>query len=239
MPVAAALSWLATSACVGWSGGGPTALRDEVEVLRPTQAGTYRMVGTERDSRTGELRRVVETYTVDPHFTRAGSAHQLTELRDTGGAARTWETAFRPGGAFRLRETADGASWDWDPPLRTTAAPLRVGTVWRASSTARFPDLAGTRRTSRVGARSEVVDTATIDVGGRSLFTLVVDSRVRTTVTDTDRVTRRVATFVTTVAVRTWFSPRHMRVVRSAGTTTVKGRDGGYTLTRRVEVDDL
>lgn len=82
------------------------------------------MVGTEEDSRTGEVERVVKTtYTVDPDFVRDGEHRQLTEYHDTTGGSRTWETAFRTTGADRLHETADGASWDWTPPLRITALP--------------------------------------------------------------------------------------------------------------------
>lgn len=240
--MAASLWALTGTACVVLGGGGSPAVRDEVATLRPTEAGTYRMVGAERDSRTDETRRVVETYSVDPEFTRAGHDHQITRYRDSSGAERTWETTFRPTGAYRLHESAGTASWDWEPPLLTIAAPLRMGRTWVVQSTATLPDLGGTRRLTSVTARSEVVDTTTVSVGGERVFVLVIDATVSTSVTDTSRVDRKSETFVTRTAARTWFSPEHMRVVKSSGTTTVKGGGDGeeeYVVVRRVQLERL
>ncbi len=203
------------------------------------------MVGTERDSRTGATRRVVETYSVQPTFARDGADHQITELVDADGTLRRWETAFRTAGAYRLREAVGDASWDWAPALRSTAVPLRVGRSWTARSGAALPDLGGTQRIASVRSRSEVVDTGTVVVGGKRVFAFVIEARVTTSVADTDRVTRKVTTFVTRTTGRTWFGPKYMRVVRSAVTTTVKRQGAGaeadreYTLVRTVQLEKL
>lgn len=240
-----ALCWMVSTACVGWAGGSAAAVRDEVSELGPTDPGTYRMVGTERDSRTADTRRVVETYTVQPAFARDGADHQITELADADGTFRRWETAFRAGGAYRLREAVGDVSWDWAPALRSTALPLRIGRSWTARSAARLPDLAGTQRIASVRSRSEVVDTASVVVGGTSVFTFVIDARITTSVTDTNRATREVSTFVTRTAVRSWFAPKYVLVVRSAATTTVRRQGAGveadraYHLVRRVQLEEL
>lgn len=235
----AALWSVAASACVGWAGD-PVAVRDELSVLRPSEPGTYRLVGTARDSRTGATRRVVETYSVQPYFTRDGRQHQITDVRDSEGMSRTWETVFRPTGAYRLREAAGEASWRWEPPVLTTAAPLHAGRTWTSESTATLPDLAGTRRATSLTARSEVVDTASVTVGGTRLFAFVIEADVTTTVTDTNRVTGEATTFVTRTEGRTWFATGPMRVVKSSGTTTVDGHaDGRYAITREVEIEAL
>ena len=228
--------------CVGFGGGSSPVPGEEEATLRPTEAGTYRMVGTERDSRTGRTRRVVETYSVDPEFTRGEVDHQITRYRDSDGSARTWETTFRRSGAYRLHETAGDSSWDWAPPLLSIASPLRVGRTWATESTSSLPDLAGTRRVTSVAGRSRVVDTTAISVAGERLAVLVIDATVSTTVTDTNRAEQTSTTYVSRTKARSWFSPEHMVVVRSSGTTTVKGRDGGdrgYVLVRRVQVDKL
>lgn len=250
---AAILSWVSSTGCIGLGSGPSPVVDDEVAAVGPTKPGTYRMVGTERDSRTGETRRVVETYIVDSEFTRGEDDHQITRYHDSEGSSRTWETAFRRTGAYRLHETAGDASWDWSPPLLSIASPLRMGRVWAAEATASLPDLAGTRRLTSVANRSRVVDTTSISVGGERVSVLVIDAAVSTTVTDTNRVDRSPTTFVSRTRVRNWFSPEHMLVVKSSGTTTVKGRvdvadddggpgavDGGeYVLVRRVQVDKL
>ena len=203
------------------------------------------MVGTERDSRTGATRRVVERYSVQPAFARDGADHQITELIDADGTSRRWETAFRAAGAYRLREAVADASWDWAPALRSTALPLRVGRSWTARSRAALADLAGTRRVATVRSRSQVVDTATVVVGGTRVFAFVIEARVTTSVTDTDRVTRKVTTFVTRMNGRSWFAPKYMRVVKSAVTTAVKRKGTGdeadreYVLVRRVQLERL
>ncbi len=203
------------------------------------------MVGTERDSRTGVTRRVVETYAVQPAFARDGADHQITELVDADGTWRRWETAFRAAGAYRLREAVGDASWDWVPALRSVALPLRTGSSWTARSSAALPDLAGTQRVATIRARSRVVDTTTVVVGGTRVFAFVIEARVTTSVTDTDRVTRKVTTFVTRATGRSWFAPKYMRVARSVVTTAVRRKGAGaeadreYVLVRRVQLEKL
>ena len=228
--------------CVGWgSGGGTLAVRDEVEELEPADAGTYQLIGSEEDSRSGTKRRVVETYEVQPWFERAGRKRQITEVRQDG-ATRTWETVFEPDGAYRLRETAGPSSWEWDPPLRSLAAPLRRGRVWFAESRALLPDVGGIRRATHVFSRSEVVGTETVSVGGTRVFCFVIEGEVTTTVTDTQRADQQKTNYSSHTESRTWFSPRHMQVVRAWSTTSVDG--GGenpddYELVRRVQLERL
>lgn len=237
---AAAVALLATGGC---GDGGSALVLEELERVGPAEPGTYRLVGAERDSRSGRSARMVETYDVEPYFTRDGVDHQITRYRDTSGRSGSWETAFRPTGAYRLRETAGDASWTWSPALRSVALPLRAGTSWRYRGNAVLPDLHGTRRTTEVRARSEVVATERTTIAGKRVFVFVVEASVTTTVTDTDRVTREATTFVTETSGRTWFSPEHRRAVRSVGTTTVRGRPeeggGDYQLVREVEADEL
>lgn len=238
----AAIGLATAPACVGWSGAGP-AVQDEVAELHPADAGTYRMTGTERDSRTGRTRPVSETYTVQPYFTRGGDEHQVTDLTDSDGSVRTWETRFASTGAFRLRESTADSSALWVPPLRSVALPLRVGRTWTADSTATVPDLAGVRRVTRVAARSEVVGTGSVVVGGRRVFTFVIGATVTTTVIDTIRASREETRTVSRTSGRTWFAPAHMLVVRSSATTTVRGGPDGaggrYSLVRRMQLERL
>ena len=221
---------------VARGGDGDPLLPDRLHSLGPAEAGSYRMVGTERDGRTGRTVDTSETFTVEPWFEVDGDEHQITR-----GDAGEWETAFRPDGAHRLRESAGGVSWTWEPPLRTYPAPLGVGTAWTARGTATVPDAAGFRRVTTVEARTEVADAATVEVAGRRVRTLVLDAWVRTTVTSTNRVDRSVTTVTSTTEGRSWFSPEHMLVVRSDRTTSVDGGDGGgrYELARRLELERL
>lgn len=242
--IALAVASVAGAGCAGTGAGdGPPLLPERLGALEPTAPGTYRMVGTEADSRTGAVSRAVETYEVEPAFPRDGDQRQITRQVDLSGALRWWETVLRSDGAFRLRESAGEASWDWAPSFRTLALPLQVGRTWRVDSTATVPDLAGVRRVSRVRSRSEVVEATTVKVDGSRVFVFVVEATVSTTVTDTDRVTRIPSTVVLETEGRTWFSLRHMLVVKSFATTRVshEGGDGGddYQLTRRLELDDL
>jgi hypothetical protein len=241
----AALCWLVLGGgCVGWGGGGgAVAIRDELEELEPIEAGTYELVGTERDSRTGASRRVTETYEVQPWFQRSGRKRQITGVRYQDGTSRTWETEFEAGGAYRLREAAGAASWDWDPPLLSLAVPLRPGRVWFAESRALLPDVSGVRRATHLFSRSEVVGTATVSVGNTRVFCFVIEGEITTTVTDTQRADQTKSSFVNRTEARTWFSPRHMQVVRAWSTVSVQGgtpeEPVEYELVRRVELQRL
>lgn len=225
------------AAVVARGSDGDPLLPDRLHALRPAEAGTYRMVGTERDSRTGRTVDTSETFSVEPWFEVGGVKHQITRA---GGAAE-WETAFRHDGAHRLRESAGGVSQSWDPPLRTYPAPLGVGTTWTARSTATVPDVAGFRRATTVEARTEVVDAVTVEVAGRRVRAYVLDARVRTTVTSTDRADGTATTATSLTEGRSWFSPGHMLVVRSHRTTTVDGGAGGqrHEVVRRLELERL
>ncbi|MGH9177683.1 MAG: hypothetical protein ACRD0N_03905 [Acidimicrobiales bacterium] len=230
--------------CVGWGGGGgAVALRDELEELAPTDAGTYELVGTERDSRTKEVRRVAETYEVQPWFERSGHKRQITEVRYQDGASRTWETVFEADGAYRLRETAGASSWEWDPPLLSVGAPLRRGRVWFAESRALLPDVSGMRRATHIFSRSEVVGTATVSVGDTRVFCFVIEGETTTTVTNTQRADQTRSSYVNRTEARTWFSPRHMQAVRAWSTTAVQSgtleEPEEYELVRRVELERL
>ena len=216
-------------------------LPDGLSVLGPTDPGTYRIVGTERDSRTGGSVETSESYTVEPWFSRDGVDHQITRFEEPSGDTGHWETAFRSSGAHRLRESRNGASWEWEPPLRTLALPLSVGRSWAYDATATVPDLAGVRRVTTVSARWSVAGTATVVVGGHRVDVFLLDSAVTTLVTDTDRVDRSVTTVSLTSDGRSWFSPEHMLVVRNTVSTTVRGDvpDAPYELTRRTELERL
>jgi hypothetical protein len=216
-------------------------LPDELSVLGPTEPGTYRIVGTERDSRTGRSTATSESYTVEPWFSRDGVDHQITRFEEPSGDTGHWETAFRSSGAHRLRESRNGASWEWDPPVPTLALPLSVGRSWAYESTATVPDVAGVRRVTTVSARWEVAGTDTVVVGGRRVDVFLLDSAVTTLVTDTKRVDRSVTTVSLTSEGRSEFSPEHMLVVRNTVSTTVRGdvADAPYELTRRTELERL
>lgn len=226
---------------VARDGDGDPLMPDRVVALRPAEAGTYRTVGTERDSRTGRTTATAGTFRVDPWFEVDGVRHQVVRSGGEGGPGEA-ETAFRPDGAVRLRESRDGVSWWWEPPLRTLAAPLSPGRSWTATATATVPDVAGYRRVRSVEARTEVVRTTTVDVGRRRVRAFVLDSWVRTTVTSTRRSDRSVTTTTYTTNARSWFSPAHMLVVRRNETTTVVGdpaAPGAYEVTRSVELRGL
>jgi hypothetical protein len=236
------VSGLLVGLCVAAAGVGcSSAADDTVTALRPVPAGTYRLVGTEHDSRTGTTRRMVETFGVEPAFTRADAPRQITSFRDLSGLSRRWETEFRPTGAYRVRETADGQAWDWAPPLRVLALPLRVGTSWTDGGAVTLPDVSGTRRATTVRIRSNVVARATLAIGGRHVPTFVIETTTTSNVTDTVRATGAVTTHMTRDVVRTWFAPSRMRVVQSSATTSVTGdpAGGGYELTRQVQADRL
>jgi hypothetical protein len=223
------------AALVARGADGDPLLPDRLHALEPAEAGTYRMVGTERDSRTGRTVDTSETFTVEPWFEVNGVEHQITRMGDAG----EWETEFRPDGTHRVRESAAGVSWAWDPPLRTYAAPLGVGTTWTSRSEGTVPDAEGFRRLTTVEARTEVADAATVDVAGRRVRTYVLEAWVRTTVTSTNRVDRSVTAATSTTEGRLWFSPEHMLVVRSDRTTSVDGGVGGerYELVRRLALE--
>ena len=227
----------ALAAVVARGADGDPLLPDRLHVLRPAEAGTYRMVGTERDSRTGRTVDTSEAFSVEPWFEVGGVKHQITRA----GGDVEWETAFRPDGAHRLRESAGGVSQAWDPPLRTDPAPLGVGTTWTARSTATVPDVAGFRRVTTVEARTEVADATTVEVGGRRVRAYVLDAWVRTTVTSTNRADGAVTTATSVSEGRSWFSPEHMLVVRSHRTTSVDGGPGGqrHEVVRRLELERL
>ena len=232
----------AAAGCTGWTATGSPPARDEVDELEPAPAGTYRLVGTEEDSRTGTTERVVETYVVEPAYTSGRAQRQRTSLDDGSGQTRRWETEYRAAGAFRLREEAGQARWDWAPALRTMAAPLQEGTTWTSAATATVPDVAGTRREIALRSRSRVRETATVTVGGTRVFAFVVESTVTTTVADTNRVTEMVTTVVTTTTGRTWFVPSRGVAVRTEARTQVTGEalaGGGYTVVRRLQADRL
>lgn len=238
----AGLLLAATSACTGWtSSGGPPA-RDRVDDLEPPPAGTYRLVGTEEDSRTGTTKEVTETYEVQPAFAAPnGTVRQLTSLDDGSGVAREWETEYRDAGAFRLREVSGVARWTWEPAVRTLAAPLEKGAAWTASSTATVPDAAGFRRVVELAARSTVTGTATVTIDGTRLFVFLIDGTVTSTVTNTYRATQDTTRLVTTTAGRTWFAPSRGLAVRTEVRTEVTGdvEGGGYTVLRRLQADRL
>lgn len=224
------------AAVVARGADGDPLLPDRVDALRPAEAGTYRMVGTEWDSRTGRTVQTSETFTVEPWFDVDGVKHQITRA---GGAAE-WETALRHDGAHRLRESAGGVSQSWDPPLRTYPAPLGVGTTWTARSTATVPDVAGSRRVTTVDARTTVADGATVEVAGRRVRAYVLDAWVRTTVTSTNRADGTATTATSVTEGRSWFSPEHMLVVRTHRTTSVEGHPGGRRhVVRRLELERL
>ena len=231
---------LMTASCTGWTSPGGPAARDEVDELEPAPAGTYRLVGTEQDSRTGATARVVETYVVQPSFERGQAKRQLTSVDDGTGASREWETEYRPAGAFRLREKVAPASWEWTPPLRTLAAPLRVGREWSSAAAATVPDMAGVRRVMELQGRSTVTGTDTVGVDGTRVFAFVIEATLTTTVVDTDRVTEMTTTVVSTATGRTWFAPSRGLTVRSEVRTQVTGdTSGGYTVERRLQVEHL
>lgn len=224
------------AAVVARGADGDPLLPDRLHALRPAEAGTYRMMGTERDSRTERTVDTSEMFTVEPWFEADGVEHQITR---TGGGE--WETAFRPDGTHRLRESAGGTSWTWDPPLRTYPAPLGVGSTWTARSAATVPDAAGFRRVTTVETRTTVADAATVEIAGRRVRAYVLDAWQRTTVTSTDRADRSVTTATSITEGRSWFSPEHMLVVRSHRTTSVDGGPGGerYEVVRRLELERL
>ncbi|MFP5376311.1 MAG: hypothetical protein ACLGIO_05950 [Acidimicrobiia bacterium] len=222
-------------------GDGDPLLPEPLRALEPARPGEYRMVGTERDSRTGRATGTEEAYTVEPWFTAGGVKHQVTRFGD-GGEAGERETAFRADGAHRVRESAGGVSWWWEPPLRTVAAPLAVGASWTARSTASVPDAAGFRRVTEVESTTEVVGATTVEVAGRRVRAYVLHDTTATTVTTTRRADRAVTTTTFTSRGRSWFSPRHMLVVRSHRTTTVEGDPtaaGPYEVARRSELARL
>jgi len=221
---------------------GDPLLPGRVDALGPAEPGTYRMVGTERDGRTGRSVGTIETFTVEPWFERAGVKHQITRFEEGSAPAGESETAFRHTGAHRLRESADGVSWWWEPPLRTVALPLEVGRSWTSRGTATVPDVAGVRRVTEHSTRTVVAGAATVVVAGRSVRVLVLEATGTTTVTLTDRVDRSVTTTTFTTEGRSWFSPEHMLVVRSARSTTVEGdpaRPERYEVVRRAELERL
>lgn len=238
--VAVALAVLAVLAAR--EGDGDPLLPDPLRALGPARPGEYRMVGTERDSRTGRATGTEEVYTVEPWFTAGGVKHQITRFGDGRERAGERETAFRADGAHRVRESAGGVSWWWEPPLRTVAAPLAVGASWTARSTATVPDAAGLRRVTEVESTTEVVRATTVEVAGRRVRAYVLHDTTVTTVTTTRRADRAATTTTFTSRGRSWFSPRHMLVVRSDRTTTVEGDPaaaGRYQLARRSELERL
>lgn len=216
-------------------------LPDKLSVLGPTEPGRYRTVGTERDSRTGRSAVTSESYTVEPWFSRDGVDHQITRFEEPSGDTGHWETAFRSSGAHRLRESRNGASWEWEPAMPTVALPLSVGRSWTYDGTATLPDLAGVRRVTTVSARWKVAGVDTVVVGGRRVDVFLLDSAVTTLVTDTMRLDRSVTTVSLTSEGRSWFSPEHMLTVRNTVSTTVRGDvpDAPYELVRRTELERL
>lgn len=226
-----------------WSGRDGLLLPDAVPTVGPSQPGTYRMVGTATDGRTGRSADATETYTVEPYFTRDGVDHQITRFDEGSGGVGHWETAFGPGGARRVRESRAGTSWAWEPPLRTLAVPVAVGTAWTSQSTAVVLDVGGVRRVTEVSARTRVARTATVEVGGSPVAVFVLETRARRRVTDTSRLDREVTTVSSLSEGTSWFSPRHMLVVRSAVTTTVQagGPEAGeaQVVTRRMRLERL
>ena len=213
-----------------------------MDELEPPPAGTYRLVGTEEDSRTGTIKEVAETYEVAPAFAApGGTERQLTSLDDGSGVAREWETEYRAAGAFRLREVSGVARWSWEPAVRTLAAPLEKGVSWTSSATATVPDAAGFRRVVELQARSTVTGTATVTVSGTSVFVFLIDGTVTSTVTNTNRVTQDTTRLVTTTAGRSWFAPSRGRAVRTEVRTEVTGdvEGGGYTIVRRLRAERL
>lgn len=187
------------------------------------------MIGTEVDRRTGQRRRTVVTSTVEPGFTRDGVEHQVTSFDDGAGRKGWWETELRPTGAYRTRESAGDASWEWSPALRTVTLPLRVASTWSYAGTATVADVDGSRMAIRVAGRFTAPETATVRVGDRRVFTFVVKGTVTTTVTRTERATGKVTTTVTESDGRSWFAPSRLLVLRteSVTTTTTEGVGGG------------
>lgn len=232
---------LLTGSCTAWTGGaGSPAGIDRVDELRPGRAGTYRMVGTEQDGQTGERRRTVVTSTVEPAFTSAGVEHQVTSFDDGAGRTGRWETELRPAGAYRVRESAGTASWDWSPPLRTVSLPLRVGSTWRYSGTATVADVNGSRMVIKVTGRVTAPGTETVKVGDRRVFAFVLKGTVTTTVTRTDRLSAKVTTTVTESTGRSWFAPSRTLVVRTESVTTTREGDGpDRVVTSEATVDRL
>lgn len=230
-----------TGSCTAWAGGaGSPAVIDRVDKLRPGPAGTYRLIGTEQDGRTGERRRTAVASTVEPAFTRAGVEHQVTSFDDGAGRTGRWETELRPNGAYRVRESAGVASWDWSPPLRTVALPLRVGSAWRYSARATVGDVNGSRMVIKVTGRFTAPSTETVKVGDRRIFVFVLKGTVTTTVTRTDRLSGKVATTVTESTGRSWFAPSRTMVVRTESvTTTTDGDRPARVVTSRAAVDRL
>ena len=224
------------------SGDGDPLLPDRVRALGPAEAGRYRLVGTEEDSRTGRTVATAEVFTVDPWFEVDGVEHQVTRMGDVPGGEAETETAFREDGAYRLRQTAGGVSQRWEPPLLTFAAPLEVGRSWTGRSTATVPDVAGFRRVTEVRSRGEVTGATTVEVAGHRVRVLVVETWTRTTVTSTRRTDGVVTTTTRTTEGRSWFSPRHMLVVRSELATTIAGDPAGpdrYEVVRRARLERL
>ena len=88
---------------VARGGDGDPLLPDRVRSLGPAEAGRYRMVGTERDGRTGRTARTAEAFTVDPWFEVDGVDHQVTRA----GAGAGTVAVLRP---VHVRPTARGAA---------------------------------------------------------------------------------------------------------------------------------
>lgn len=205
---------LVASAC--GRDAGPAALRP-VTQLKPLAAGVYRMIGNEKDSRELDSRELVETYEVEPAFSRDGNRHQVTHLDDPGerGESTSWEVSLRPTGAFRLRETVGEVSWTWEPPLQTMTLPIQVGRSWSSTSKALIGDQEGLRRETTVSVKGRVDSTTTVVVAGRVLRTYVIDTTIVTNGKDTVRASGSSRTFVVERTTRSWFSPDHARTVKS------------------------
>lgn len=239
--LAAVLIVLAGPACTGWTAPGGPIEPDEVDELEPPSAGTYRLVGTEEDSRTG-TKEVSETYVVEPAFAAPGGVQrQITKLDDGSGVGREWETEYRAKGAFRLREVSGVARWNWDPAVWTLSLPLKEGAVWSSNAKATVPDAAGFRRVLELQTRSTVIGTETVTVAGTRVLVFLIDGTVTSTVANTNRVTQETTRLVTTTAGRTWFAPSRGLAVRSEVRTEVTGDidGGGYTIVRRLKADRL
>lgn len=188
------------------------------------------MIGTEQQSPSGEQRRTVVTSTLDPAFTGEGGEHQITSFDDGAGRTGGWETELRPTGAYRVRESAGDAAWDWAPPLRTVKLPFGVGSTWGYSGTATVADVNGSRMVVRVAGRVKVARTATVKIEDRRVFAFVLDGTVTTTVTATERASGKVSTTVTETTGRSWFAPSRTLVVRTESETTTNDGNGPTTM---------